>query len=82
MVTDNWYFVNSQIAKSGVRECYSVHKVFLMFKVYILFNTAQLAGGIFCLFGFGGAGHLSVLIVIFLLHIYIYLELLPLEAIF
>lgn len=47
MVTENWYFMTSQVTKSGVQERYSVHKVFLMFWVYILFNTAQLAGGIF-----------------------------------
>lgn len=70
MVTENWYFVISQVAKSGVRESYSLHKVFLMFRVYILFNTVQLAGGSFHLSVFGGAGHLSVFMVIFLLHIY------------
>lgn len=63
MVTDNWYFV-THVGKSGVRECYSVHRVFLMFR-------AQLPGGIFHSYVFGGAGHLSVLMVIFLLHIYI-----------
>lgn len=47
MVTDNWYFVTSQAAKSGVKQCYSVNKVFLTFRVYILSNTAQLAGEIF-----------------------------------
>lgn len=46
-----------------------LHKVVLMFRVYILFNTAQLAGGGFHLSVFGGAGHLSVLMVILLLHI-------------
>lgn len=55
MVTDNWYFVTSQVAKSGVRECYSVHKASLIFQVYIQFNTAQSAGGNYHLSGFGSA---------------------------
>lgn len=37
MVTDNWYFVTPQAAKSGVKECYAVNKVFLMFRVYIYY---------------------------------------------
>lgn len=38
------------------------HKGYFMFRVYRMFNIAQLAGGILQLSFLGGAGHLSVLI--------------------
>lgn len=69
MVTKNWYFVTFQVARSGGKIA-SRHKGYLMFRVYILFNIAQLAGGIFHLSFFGGAGHLSILMVIFPLHMW------------
>lgn len=60
--------MTSQVARSGVRrKIASGHKVYFMFRVYILFNIAQLAGGIFHFF-FGGAGHLSILMVIYPLY--------------
>lgn len=82
MVIDNWYFVTSQVAKSGVRECNSVHKVSCMFQVYIQFNTAQLAGGNYHLSGFVRAFWTPFSFDSDISASYIYLELLPLEAIF
>lgn len=54
------------------------HKVYLMFRVCMLFNIAQLAGGILSFSG--GAGHLSVLMVIFLLFFIFRTALLLFEA--
>lgn len=70
MKNGNWELVFCDFSSSKIWcEGMLLHKVVLMFRVYILFNTAQLAGGGFHLSVFGGAGHLSVLMVILLLHI-------------